>query len=130
MRRTVEQCPTDVVLALSACPLVDLEYANDVVIFAASSTKLRDVDIVLMLAAACELRLRYDKTNFDTRLKTCLNDDVHRAGVRTTVVVRVRRKDSFDESKAGQNLRLGRWLLVNRICRSMPLLTLVGSAKL
>ncbi|KAK6764251.1 hypothetical protein RB195_024534 [Necator americanus] len=32
------------------------------------------------------------------------NGDVHTAGVRTTVVIRVRRKDSLDESKAEQHL--------------------------
>ncbi|KAK6740999.1 hypothetical protein RB195_009071 [Necator americanus] len=33
MRTTVDQCPADIVLAPSGCPLTDLEYADDVVIF-------------------------------------------------------------------------------------------------
>ncbi|KAK6763797.1 hypothetical protein RB195_024212 [Necator americanus] len=37
MRRTVDQCPADIVLVPSGCPLTDLEYADDVVIFAESS---------------------------------------------------------------------------------------------
>ncbi|KAK6729372.1 hypothetical protein RB195_006432 [Necator americanus] len=62
MRRTVDQCPADMVLAPSGCPLTDLEYADDVVIFAESSTKLqRVVNLVSKLAAAYELRLRPDK---------------------------------------------------------------------
>ncbi|KAK6726881.1 hypothetical protein RB195_004900 [Necator americanus] len=61
MRRTVDQCPADIVLATSGCPLTDLEYA-DVVIFAESSTKLqRVVNLVSKLAAAYGLRLRPDK---------------------------------------------------------------------
>ncbi|KAK6743716.1 hypothetical protein RB195_010798 [Necator americanus] len=56
MRRTVDQCPADIVLAPSGCPLTDLEYADDVVIIAESSTKL-----VSKLAAAYGLRLRPDK---------------------------------------------------------------------
>ncbi|KAK6741352.1 hypothetical protein RB195_009287 [Necator americanus] len=43
MRRTVNQCPADIVLAPSGCPLTDLEYADDVVIFAESSTKPQHV---------------------------------------------------------------------------------------
>ncbi|KAK6749578.1 hypothetical protein RB195_001909 [Necator americanus] len=53
MRRTVDQCPADIVLAPSRCPLTDLEYADDVVIFAESSTKLQHVvNFVSKLAAA------------------------------------------------------------------------------
>ncbi|KAK6762021.1 hypothetical protein RB195_022929 [Necator americanus] len=53
MRRTVDQCPADIVLAPSWCPLTDLEYADDVVIFAESSTKLQHVvNLVSKLAAA------------------------------------------------------------------------------
>ncbi|KAK6758097.1 hypothetical protein RB195_015734 [Necator americanus] len=37
MRRTVDQCPADIVLAPSGCPLTDLEYADDVVMFAERS---------------------------------------------------------------------------------------------
>ncbi|KAK6762391.1 hypothetical protein RB195_023199 [Necator americanus] len=40
MRRTVDQCPANIILAPQGCPLTDLEYANDVVIFAESTTKL------------------------------------------------------------------------------------------
>ncbi|KAK6742350.1 hypothetical protein RB195_009925 [Necator americanus] len=40
MRRTVDQCPADIILAPSGRPLTDLEYAADVVIVAESSTKL------------------------------------------------------------------------------------------
>ncbi|KAK6764792.1 hypothetical protein RB195_024930 [Necator americanus] len=62
MRRTVDQCPADIVLAPSRCPLTDLEYADDVVIFAESSTKLQHVvNLVSKLAAAYGLRLRPDK---------------------------------------------------------------------
>ncbi|KAK6756465.1 hypothetical protein RB195_014714 [Necator americanus] len=59
MRRTVDQCPADIVSAPSGCPLTDLEYADDV-IFAKSSTKLV-VNLVSELAAAYGLRLRPDK---------------------------------------------------------------------
>ncbi|KAK6763726.1 hypothetical protein RB195_024162 [Necator americanus] len=62
MRRTVDQCPADIVLAPSGCPLTDLEYADDVVIFAESSTKLQNfVNFVSKLAAAYGLRLSPDK---------------------------------------------------------------------
>ncbi|KAK6763644.1 hypothetical protein RB195_024095 [Necator americanus] len=39
MQRTVDQCPADITLAPSGRPLTELEYADDVVIFAESSTK-------------------------------------------------------------------------------------------
>ncbi|KAK6727327.1 hypothetical protein RB195_005179 [Necator americanus] len=62
MRRTVDQCPADIVLAPSGCPLTDLEYADHVVIFVESSTKLQHVvNLVSKLAAAYGLRLRPDK---------------------------------------------------------------------
>ncbi|KAK6763302.1 hypothetical protein RB195_023852 [Necator americanus] len=64
MRITVDQCPADIVLAPSpdGCPLTDFEYADDVVIFAESSTKLQHVvNLVSKLAAAYGLRLRPDK---------------------------------------------------------------------
>ncbi|KAK6742050.1 hypothetical protein RB195_009738 [Necator americanus] len=62
MRRTVDQCPADIVLAPLGCPLTDLEYADDVVIFAESSTKLQHVvNLVSKLTAAYGLRLRPDK---------------------------------------------------------------------
>ncbi|KAK6738403.1 hypothetical protein RB195_020486 [Necator americanus] len=62
MRRTVDQYPADIVLAPSGCPLTDLEYADDVVIFAESSTKLQHVvNLVSKLAAAYGLRLNLDK---------------------------------------------------------------------
>ncbi|KAK6756539.1 hypothetical protein RB195_014761 [Necator americanus] len=61
MRRTVDQCPADIVSAPSGCPLTNLEYADDV-IFAESSTKLQHVvNLVSKLAAAYGLRLRPDK---------------------------------------------------------------------
>ncbi|KAK6733045.1 hypothetical protein RB195_017052 [Necator americanus] len=61
-RRTVDQCPDDIVLAPSGCPLTDLEYADDVVIFAESSTKPQNVvNLVSKLAATYGLRLRPDK---------------------------------------------------------------------
>ncbi|KAK6741949.1 hypothetical protein RB195_009682 [Necator americanus] len=41
MRRTVRQCPADVILAPSSRHWVDLEYADDVVIFSLSSAKLQ-----------------------------------------------------------------------------------------
>ncbi|KAK6735819.1 hypothetical protein RB195_018829 [Necator americanus] len=56
MRRTVDQCPADIVLAPSGCSLTDLEYADDVVIFAESSTKLQHVvNLISKLAAAYAL---------------------------------------------------------------------------
>ncbi|KAK6751555.1 hypothetical protein RB195_003140 [Necator americanus] len=59
MRRT-GQCPINIVLAPSGCPLTDLEY--DIVIFAESSTKLQHVvNLVSKLAATYGLRLRSDK---------------------------------------------------------------------
>ncbi|KAK6736856.1 hypothetical protein RB195_019509 [Necator americanus] len=62
MRRTVDQCPADIVLAPSGCPLTELEYADDVVILAESSTKLQHVvNLVSKLAAAYGLRLCPDK---------------------------------------------------------------------
>ncbi|KAK6760657.1 hypothetical protein RB195_021932 [Necator americanus] len=61
MRRTVDHCPS-IVLAPSGRPLTDLEYADDVVIFAESSTKLQHVvNLVSKLAAAHGLHLRPDK---------------------------------------------------------------------
>ncbi|KAK6760646.1 hypothetical protein RB195_021923 [Necator americanus] len=61
MRRTVDHCPS-IVLAPSGRPLTDLEYADDVVIFAESSTKLQHVvNLVSKLAAAYGLHLRPDK---------------------------------------------------------------------
>ncbi|KAK6764034.1 hypothetical protein RB195_024388 [Necator americanus] len=56
MRRTVNQCPVDIILAPSGHPLINVAYADDVVIFAESSTKL-----VSKLVAAYGLRLRPDK---------------------------------------------------------------------
>ncbi|KAK6733226.1 hypothetical protein RB195_017154 [Necator americanus] len=54
MRRTVDQCPANIVGVL--------EYADDVVIFAESSTKLQHVvNVVSKLAVAYGLRLRPDK---------------------------------------------------------------------
>ncbi|KAK6764284.1 hypothetical protein RB195_024559 [Necator americanus] len=51
MQRTVDQCPADIVLAPSGCPLTDLEC--DVVIFVESGTKLQHVvNVVSKLAAA------------------------------------------------------------------------------
>ncbi|KAK6750798.1 hypothetical protein RB195_002642 [Necator americanus] len=62
MRRTADQCPVDIILAPSGRPLTDLEYADDVVIFAESSTKLQHVtNLVSKLAAAYGLRLPPDK---------------------------------------------------------------------
>ncbi|KAK6759214.1 hypothetical protein RB195_021063 [Necator americanus] len=51
-----------IILAPSRRPLADLEYADDVVIFAESSTKLHHVvNLVSKLAAAYGLRLHPDK---------------------------------------------------------------------
>ncbi|KAK6750209.1 hypothetical protein RB195_002293 [Necator americanus] len=62
MQRTVDQCPADIVIAPSGCPFTDLRYADDVVIFAESSTKLQHVvNLVSKLAAAYGLRLLPDK---------------------------------------------------------------------
>ncbi|KAK6733773.1 hypothetical protein RB195_017498 [Necator americanus] len=58
MRRTVDKCPADIILAPSGRHLTDHEYADDVVIFAESSTKLQHVvNLVSKLAAAYGLRL-------------------------------------------------------------------------
>ncbi|KAK6761830.1 hypothetical protein RB195_022788 [Necator americanus] len=40
IRRTVDYCPAYIILAPSGRPLTDLEYADDVLIFEESSTKL------------------------------------------------------------------------------------------
>ncbi|KAK6748396.1 hypothetical protein RB195_001177 [Necator americanus] len=62
MRETVDQCSADIVLAPSGCLLTDLKYADDVVIFAESSTKLQHVvNFVSKLAAAYGLLLCPDK---------------------------------------------------------------------
>ncbi|KAK6755250.1 hypothetical protein RB195_013931 [Necator americanus] len=58
MRRTVDQCPADIVLAPSGCPLTDLEYAVDVVVFPESSAKPQHVvNLVPKVAATYVLRL-------------------------------------------------------------------------
>ncbi|KAK6762262.1 hypothetical protein RB195_023105 [Necator americanus] len=50
--RTVDQCPADIILAPSGRPLTDLNYADDVVLFAENSTKLQHVvNLVSKLAA-------------------------------------------------------------------------------
>ncbi|KAK6749619.1 hypothetical protein RB195_001930 [Necator americanus] len=52
-RRTLDQCPAKIILAPSGCPLIDLKFADDVIIFAESSTKLQHVvNFVSKLAAA------------------------------------------------------------------------------
>ncbi|KAK6754029.1 hypothetical protein RB195_013182 [Necator americanus] len=62
MRRTVSQFPAAVILAPSECSLTDFEYADKVVIFVESPTKLqRVVSFVSKLAVAYGLRLRPDK---------------------------------------------------------------------
>ncbi|KAK6742431.1 hypothetical protein RB195_009977 [Necator americanus] len=62
MRRTVDQCFADIIPAPSGLPLTDLEYVDDVVIFAESSRKLQQfVNLVSKLAAAYGLPLRPDK---------------------------------------------------------------------
>ncbi|KAK6731373.1 hypothetical protein RB195_007693 [Necator americanus] len=62
MRRAADQCPADIFFAPSGSPLTVLEYADDVVIFAESSTKHQHaVNLVSKLAAAYGLRLRPDK---------------------------------------------------------------------
>ncbi|KAK6761209.1 hypothetical protein RB195_022320 [Necator americanus] len=43
MRRTVDLYPADIILTPSGRLLTDLEYADDVVIFAESTTKLQHV---------------------------------------------------------------------------------------
>ncbi|KAK6755328.1 hypothetical protein RB195_013978 [Necator americanus] len=55
--RTVDQCPSDIVLAQSGCPLTDLEHVDNFVIFAKSSAKLRHVvNLVSKLASAWGFR--------------------------------------------------------------------------
>ncbi|KAK6761797.1 hypothetical protein RB195_022763 [Necator americanus] len=62
MQEPVDQFPADIILAPSRHPLTYLEYADDVVIFEESSTKLQHVvNLVSKLAAAYRLRLRPDK---------------------------------------------------------------------
>ncbi|KAK6750173.1 hypothetical protein RB195_002270 [Necator americanus] len=62
MRRSLGQCPADIILAPSGRPVTDFEYADDVVIFAKSNTKLQHVvNLVSKLTAAYGLRLRPDK---------------------------------------------------------------------
>ncbi|KAK6736352.1 hypothetical protein RB195_019185 [Necator americanus] len=52
MRTTVDQCPVDIILAPSGRPLTDLEYGDDVVIFAEISMKLQNVNLVWKLTVA------------------------------------------------------------------------------
>ncbi|KAK6743110.1 hypothetical protein RB195_010404 [Necator americanus] len=60
--RTPAGCTTPFEVHHQGAPLTDLEYADDVVIFAESSTKLQHVvNLVSKLAAAYGLRLRPDK---------------------------------------------------------------------
>ncbi|KAK6762879.1 hypothetical protein RB195_023545 [Necator americanus] len=62
MRRTVDQCPANIILAPSGRPLTDFEYADNVVIYAERSTKLQHVvNLVSNLATAYGLRLRLGK---------------------------------------------------------------------
>ncbi|KAK6727599.1 hypothetical protein RB195_005346 [Necator americanus] len=49
MRRTVDQCPADIILAPSGRLLTDLEYTDDVVILAESSTKLQHAVILVVV---------------------------------------------------------------------------------
>ncbi|KAK6765046.1 hypothetical protein RB195_025108 [Necator americanus] len=59
MQGTVDHCPADIVLALSGHPLINLEYADDVVIFAERSTKVQNVgNLVSRLSADYRLSLR------------------------------------------------------------------------
>ncbi|KAK6761774.1 hypothetical protein RB195_022744 [Necator americanus] len=59
--KLISECPADIILAPSGCPLTDLEYADDV-IFAESTTKLQHfVNLVSKLAPEYGLRLRPDK---------------------------------------------------------------------
>ncbi|KAK6761237.1 hypothetical protein RB195_022339 [Necator americanus] len=61
-RRAADHCPADKVLAPSRSTLTDLEYADYVVIFAKSNTKVqRVVNLVSKLSAAYGPRLRLDK---------------------------------------------------------------------
>ncbi|KAK6762248.1 hypothetical protein RB195_023093 [Necator americanus] len=63
MRRTGEQGPADVILASSARPLVDLEYADDVIMFASSNAKFQHaVNLASKLAAAYGLRHHPDRS--------------------------------------------------------------------
>ncbi|KAK6730535.1 hypothetical protein RB195_007162 [Necator americanus] len=57
MRRTVGQRPADIILAPSVRPLIDLEYADDVVIFAESNTKLRSGNGQFCIEGGCDYRL-------------------------------------------------------------------------
>ncbi|KAK6731812.1 hypothetical protein RB195_007958 [Necator americanus] len=52
MRGTVEHCSAYAILAPSARPLADLEYADNIVIFASNIAKLQLVNLVSKLAAA------------------------------------------------------------------------------
>ncbi|KAK6729251.1 hypothetical protein RB195_006351 [Necator americanus] len=55
----IEQCSAGVILAPNTRPLVDLDYADDVVIFASNSAKLQHViNVASKLAAAYRLKLR------------------------------------------------------------------------
>ncbi|KAK6760489.1 hypothetical protein RB195_021815 [Necator americanus] len=84
MRRTVDRCPADIVFASSGCPLTDLEYAHDVVIFAETITKLQHVvDLVSKLASAYCLRLRPDKCKHVGPLETVHRNQGRRVADRT-----------------------------------------------
>ncbi|KAK6760654.1 hypothetical protein RB195_021929 [Necator americanus] len=64
MRRTVEQCHADVILAPSIRPLVELKYAHDVALFASSSARSQHVvNLASKLAAAYGLLLCPYKRN-------------------------------------------------------------------
>ncbi|KAK6746776.1 hypothetical protein RB195_000190 [Necator americanus] len=56
IRSTVDQCPVDIALAPSGCPLTDLEYA----IFMQSSKLQHGANLVSKLAEAYRLRLYLD----------------------------------------------------------------------
>ncbi|KAK6738047.1 hypothetical protein RB195_020258 [Necator americanus] len=75
--RRVDQCPGDVILALSERPFVDHEYIDDVAIFASSSAKLKHVVNFesKISSSAYGLRLRPDKCRqvwVSTRLSTVI----------------------------------------------------------
>ncbi|KAK6731136.1 hypothetical protein RB195_007540 [Necator americanus] len=56
MRKTIDHCLADIILAPPGRPLTDLEYTYDIVIFAKSSTKFQNaMDHVSKLASTYAL---------------------------------------------------------------------------
>ncbi|KAK6732482.1 hypothetical protein RB195_016704 [Necator americanus] len=60
MRRTVDQCPADIVLAPSGCPLTDLDYADNVVAAAYRLRHCPDKYKQMWISSRPRMRIRVD----------------------------------------------------------------------